>query len=117
MLIYPVHVIAFFVVRKVDRIQLKAIGKLIETNIACFGKSFSDQFGAVVLPAGVYGYLFLRVLVFQQPKYGRIMVIRRFDIVAPDIVLVYPGSGEQAIVADGRDRGRFGIRSGSSDGR
>src|SRR5690606_28798342 len=76
-----------------------------------FRKAFTYQFCPVVQPGGEYGGLFIRMVVFQKPIDGRIVIIRGFYAVAPYIVFVYPGPGEKTVISYRRNGWCFGISS------
>jgi hypothetical protein len=67
--------------------------------VARLGQSFPYKLGAVIAPGGKNSCLFFRILRFQEPENAWVIIIRRFDVIVPYMMLVDPGPGQQAVVS------------------
>ncbi len=46
---------------------------------------------------------------FKKPEDGPVMIVGCNNVVVPNVVFIYPGTGEQTIIPHGRNSGRLGI--------
>ena len=111
LLVNLMNVVRLGIVGVAQRIQFQAIQRLVQSEEVGLREIFSQELGAVVLPSGENSQLRIWASLAQVAENRPVLVIGGFDSIAPNLVLVCPGTCQNRIVADGRNGRRFGISS------
>ena len=105
------NVVRLGIVGVAQCIQFQAIQRLVQQEEVCLREIFSQELGPVILPGGENSQLRIWASLAQVAENRPVLVIGGLDSIAPNLVLVCPGTCQNRIVADGRNGRRFGISS------